>query len=151
MLDDSPYVLRGAGRVEDAEPDGVPAGQPGGGDQRRAAAFQFFGEGCAAAFGFGLVAAGPFPAEADDPERRRRHQGELGVAADQDLGVLRQLQVALDAGAERGQAEGLHGNPYLERPEAPGQLQAPVGEVDLTRALGRVAVEVVGMDSERAF
>ena len=89
------------------------AGQPGGGDQRGAAAFQVFGEDRAAAFGFGLVAAGPFPAEADDPERSWCHQGEPGMAADQGLGVLRQVEVALDGGAERGQAEGVHGHPHL--------------------------------------
>src|SRR5580704_7941503 len=42
VLDDSPYVLFGAGRVEDADPDRVAAGQPGGGDERGTAASQVF-------------------------------------------------------------------------------------------------------------
>ena len=45
----------------------------------------------------------------------------------------------------------MHGHPHLECPEAPGQLQAPVGEVHLTRALDGVSVEVVGMNGERPF
>src|SRR5262249_7681585 len=91
VLDDLPDVLLGAGRVEDTQPDGVAAGQAGGGDQRGAAAFQVIGKCLAAAFGFGLIAAGPFPAEADDPQRRRCHQGEPRLAADQGLGEFRQL------------------------------------------------------------
>ena len=127
----------------------MPPGQPGGGDQRGAAALQLIGERRAAALGLGLVAAGPLPAEADDAERGRRHHGEAGPVPDQGLGVLGQLEVALDAGPERGQAERLHGDPHLQGAEAPGQLQSPVGEVDLVRALDGVAVQVVGVDGER--
>ena len=73
------------------------------------------------------------------------------LPADQALGVLGQVEVALDAGTEGAEAERLQGHPHLEGPEAAGQLQAPVGEVHLTRALDRVAVEVVRVDGERPF
>ena len=43
----------------------------------------------------------------------------------------------------------MHGDPDLKRPEAPGQLQAPVCEVDLAGAVRGVAFEVVGVDGER--
>jgi hypothetical protein len=49
------------------------------------------------------------------------------------------------------EAEGLHGHPNFERPEASRQLQAPVGEVDLTVAVGVISVEVVRVDGERAL
>ena len=39
----------------------------------------------------------------------------------------------------------------FERPEASRQLQAPVGEVDLTVAMGVISVEVVRVDGERAL
>ena len=129
----------------------MPPGQPGSGDEGCPAAFQLLGEGRTAALRLGLVAIGPFPAEADDAEGRWRHQRELGLAANQVLGVPGQVEVALDAGAESPEAEGLHGYPYLQRPEPAGQLKAPVGEVDLAFVTGGVAVEVVGMDGERSF
>lgn len=108
VLDDSAYVAFRAGRVEDAEPGGVAAGQAGTRDERSAAAFQGVDEGHSATLRLGLVAAGPLPPEADDPECRRRHERELGMAADQSLGELRQLEIALDGGAECSKAEGLH-------------------------------------------
>ena len=151
MLDDPAHVSLGARRVEHAEPDGVTASQPGTGDQRRPALFQGPGQGQPAALGLGLVAAGPLPPEADDAQHRGRHQGEVRMAADQRLGELGQAEAALDRGPERGQAEGLHGHPDLERPEPAGQLQATVGEVDLAVAVGVVVVEVVGVNGERAL
>jgi hypothetical protein len=151
MLDHPPDVGFRAGRVEHAEPDGVPAGQPGGRDQRGPAVFQGRGESQPAALGLGLIAARPLPPEADDTQHRRGHQGEVRMAADQGLGEPGQLQIALDGGAERGQSEGLHGHPDLVRPEPPGQLQAPVGKVDLAVTAGVVVVEVIGVDGERAL
>ena len=80
-------------------------------DKRSAAAFQGVDERHPEAFRLGLVAAGPLPPEANDSQRRRCHERELGMAADQSLGELRQLEIALDGGAECGEAEGLHGHP----------------------------------------
>lgn len=150
VLDNPLHVPFGAGRVEDAQPDCVSPGQPGSGHERVPAAFQGVGERNPAALSLGLVAAWPFPAEAHDPQRRRRHQSQPGIVPDQLFGVGGQLHVAVNGRAERGYAEGLHRHPDLQRVEAPGQLQPPIAEVDFAGLVGFAAVEIVGVDSERA-
>jgi hypothetical protein len=81
--------------------------------------------------------------EGDDPEGRRGHQLQLGGRFDPALRVLYEIEAGVDGRAEGAEAEGVHGDPELQCPARPCELEAAVREVHFL--LGRVhVVEVVG-------
>ena len=86
-------------------------------------------------------------AEADDPQRARNEQLQRLGLGDPPLGVLGQLERAVDRRAEGVEPERVNRDPDLERAGRSGQLQAEVGEVRLVLAGTRVA-EIVGDDLE---
>ena len=89
------------------------------------------------------------PAEADDPERRGRHQLELRRRLDHLLGVLGEVERSVDRLAERVDAEVADREPDLQRAAGAAQLDAEVREVDLVLVPACVA-QVVGHDLEGA-
>ena len=85
--------------------------------------------------------------ERDDPERRRRHELEVGRCSDLALRMSGQVEAAIDRVAEGGDAEVAQRDPELQGAAASRQLQPEIREVHLL--VGRLDVaEVVGIDLE---
>ena len=138
-------VLGAARVVEDAEAQRRPAVHARRRDEAHAALLERGDEAVREPF---VVVAGLRPAaEADDAERERRRQLELLTRLDAVAGELREVETAVDRGAERIEPERAQRKPQLERARRPRQLQAEIGEVHLTKRGVRVA-EVVGADLE---
>src|SRR5205823_7727317 len=120
VLEHGGDVLTAGGVIEDAEPDREAAAQLRRGDESDVAAREAAHELGVHTLDAVLVgrAAHPSP-EAKDAQRLGAHELELGAPSDALLGPLREVEAAVDRGAEGGETEVLHGEPHLDRVRRP--------------------------------